>query len=200
MSDVPRLGRVSFHGAATEAAPDKPDDDSYKGRVARQASGIVPLQKIQEVFDQLTPLADRYARGGPWDHSGGTFKTILTDTLSHALYHRDVLRTAAAAADAMIEDMNDHVEGFMGAVDSARPKAEPPMVYGGGLDVDPSAMEEDCAPAPGFACPIKTQAEHDAVVAEIDRLITKGDLTDTEGQCLNTLGDAVKAWQDARPS
>jgi hypothetical protein len=117
---VPEFRRASFADAARAAAPERPGDDGYAGTIAREAASFPQLQAIQLAFDQLAGHAADLRRGVPWPFEGSAWPAYAADVLDHARRHRDVLRTAADAADAMIDATAAQLP------DAAKPKDQSP--------------------------------------------------------------------------
>jgi hypothetical protein len=97
------IRRIDYAGHLERAAPRSEDDPGRAGLLANEAARLVPLQRIQTAFDQTIVRADTVARGGAWEYTGG-LREHVASTLEYVRRSLDVLRTAAAAAEAMIDD------------------------------------------------------------------------------------------------
>lgn len=100
---MPEIRRIDYAGHLERAAPRAEDDPGRAGLIANEAARLVPLQRIQAAFDQTIARADVVARGGAWEYTGGLPEHVAS-TLEYVRRSLDVLRTAAAAAEAWIED------------------------------------------------------------------------------------------------
>lgn len=119
--DFPDVHRVSFADAlqtATEAA--RKTDPDRAARMLAAASQLEPLHAIQVSFDGLARTA-RDRREGVPDPYANTLAYHAKESLDHVAYHRDVLKAAYDAAEAMMAEM----AGQFPAAAKTEPKPEP---------------------------------------------------------------------------
>lgn len=109
-SKTPTIRRVSFSDHLAKATAANRDRDAA-GRVAAAAGQLPPLHAIQVATDQVVRKADDLAAGIP-DPYGKGLGYHLDQTIGHIEHHRDVLRAAADAADAMIGDLKSQMTGL----------------------------------------------------------------------------------------
>lgn len=120
---IPNVKRIPFDERLRAAAPSKKGDETYGAGITRDATRLEPLHAIQVAFDQLIRHSEDRTRGEPWQFSG-TWKDYVADTLSHAIRHCDVLKTAASAAEAMISDIKTQTERLQAAMSKKQTEDE----------------------------------------------------------------------------
>lgn len=136
MPDIPEIRRVSYAEHAEQAVAGHTDPD-MAGAIAREATRIDPLQRIQVAFDQLARQAEDQRKGVLWDASL-PWPLHVRDTLEHARRYRDVLACAARAADSMIEQMSSQLSALEEAMSAGNPNEAPRLTNTG----EPHPLEQ----------------------------------------------------------
>jgi hypothetical protein len=136
---MPEIRRLNYTEHAERAAPRSADDPGYAGAVAAQAVRLAPLQAIQVAFDQTQVRAEALARGEPWPYTGGSYREHADATLAHARRHRDILRTAADAADTLIAEFGKTLSSVQEPNMSGQNPDEGPQLTVGG---EPHPLEQ----------------------------------------------------------
>jgi hypothetical protein len=136
MLDIPEIRRVSYAEHAEQAVAGHRDPD-LAGAIAREATRIDPLQRIQVAFDQLARQAEDQRKGVLWDASL-PWPVHVRDTLEHARRYRDILACAARAADSMIEQMSSQLSVLEEAMSAGNPNEAPRLTNTG----EPHPLEQ----------------------------------------------------------
>lgn len=121
---LPEVRRVSYAEHAQKvAATLAPPDDA--GRLAAEACRLEPLQRIQVTFDQLAGRAEARRRGEPWPYDHAYAGHVKAE-MQGVQRHREVLQCAAAAADAMIDQMERQILDLETAMAKQKDDETPP--------------------------------------------------------------------------
>lgn len=114
MPDLPQPERLHYrdviHALLADVAYTDPDPE-YKLRVEREAASVPTLELIQTGYQQLHTIAARIA-GGDITMLHSPFSGTVADQRREALRHLDALRTAATAAEVLIEQLDQRFRRF----------------------------------------------------------------------------------------
>lgn len=168
-TSLPSVRPLDFETLAASAAPDATD---YWSTVAREAIRLDPILKMKGLYSQTVAHAESLRRGEPWLYAGG-FGLHATDTIRTLRRNRDVLATAASAADAALSQITAELGALEQAMSDKRndEQGHPlttdgsthPLVEGG---YDPDAdgqLKAEESPSAGLKAGHTTKAQAEAL-------------------------------------